>query len=216
MSLSNKDQELSILLSVLGKPEKKILGLWRYGSWVYGTNDADSDKDFVVLLPRVKNPWNVVEYEANGTKYSFVPHDETSFQRGLWAHEPAIVETFFLPEEHVVKPCEKTWDFAGVDKRILRIAFSQKASHSYVKAKKKLVVEKDNRRGKKSLFHSLRIIDFGIQLAKYGKIQDFKSKVDVWNDIWLNFPDNDWEGLEKKYRPVYNGLSTAFREVCPK
>lgn len=212
--LEKSDQETSTsIFHILGKKEERVLGLFRYGSFVYETNLDDSDKDFIVILPFVKNPHNIIEREVDGQKYSFVPHTETSFQRGLWAHEPYAIEIFYLPKEHVIKPYVKTWDFSGVDKKILRHSFSQKASHSYVKAKKKLDVEKDIKRGKKSLFHSLRILAFGIQLANHGKICNYKEANDWWWDIWTS-PEVTWEGLEKKYRPIYNKLCTDFREVC--
>lgn len=223
--MSSKEQEISKLekidqgsnsiFHILGKKEERVLGLFRYGSFVYETNVDDSDQDFIVVLQSVRNPHNIIERNFKGQKYSFVPHTEISFQRGLWAHEPYALETFFLPKCHVVKPYVKTWDFSNVDKKILRHSFSQKASHSYVKAKKKLDVEKDIKRGKKSLFHSLRILTFGIQIAKYNTIVNYKEANDYWWDIWTS-PETSWETIEKKYRPIYNKLCTNFREICPK
>lgn len=211
---SNSD-ELSLLSNLFRKTEEKILGLFRYGSFVYGTNLDDSDRDYIIILSHVRNPHNIIEKEYEGMKFSLVPHTEITFQRGLWAHEPYAMETFFLPGKDILKPYEKSWDLERVDKKVLRHSFAQKASHSYVKAKKKLEVEGDIKRGKKSLFHSLRILSFGIQLAKFDKIVDYSEANEFWWDIWTS-PETGWSAMEKKYRPVYNKLSTNFREVCPK
>lgn len=206
----------SSVLNVLNKPDEKVLGLFTYGSFVYGTNTDDSDKDFILITNNVREPQSIVEKEEPQTKqkFSFVLHNQLSFQKGLWAHEPYAIETFFLPKEHILKNvC--TFDFTKVDTRVLRHSFSQKASHSYVKAKKKFEVEGDIRRAKKSLFHSLRIMTFGIQLGEQGKITDFMAANHFWWDIYTD-PKTDWQSYEKKYRPVYNGLCTRFRELCQK
>ncbi|KAG2379112.1 hypothetical protein C9374_007750 [Naegleria lovaniensis] len=53
-------------------------------------------------------------------------------------------------------------------KSAFRRPFSRKSANSYVKCKKKICVEKDLKVGLKSLFHSLRIVMFAIQILKFG------------------------------------------------
>ena len=100
-----------------------------------------------------------------------------------------------------------------MDNEALREAISQKASHSFVKAKKKIEVEKELRIGQKSLFHSLRILEFGIQIAQTGKIFDFTQSNHYWEEI---SKISDWAELNRIYKPIYNKLHTEFKLACPK
>lgn len=120
----------SDLLTVLRKPDDKVLAMYTYGSHVYGTNVEGSDEDYIVVLSHVRETHDLVERDNK----SFVIHDKTSLQRGIWAHEPYALETYFLPEKHRLKATIE-WDFK-LEKRVLRESFSQKASHAWVKAKK--------------------------------------------------------------------------------
>lgn len=197
------------LLAVLRKPDPKVLCMYTYGSHVYGTNVEGSDEDYIVVLSHARETHELIERDNK----SFVIHDETSLQRGIWAHEPYALETYFLASKHRLKDTVK-WDFK-LETRVLRESFSQKASHSWVKAKKKIEVEADYKRGKKSLFHSLRILTFGLQLAEEGKITDFGAANEWWWDIYTN-PSTKYEDYLKQFRPIYNGLCTKFREAAPK
>ena len=92
---------------------------------------------------------------------------------------------------------------------------SQKANHSFVKAKKKIEVEKDYYVGWKSLFHSLRILVFGIQIAKEGCISDYSAANDYWHEI-REANQYDWSYFKSKYQPEHNRLATEFRKLAPK
>jgi hypothetical protein len=97
----------------------------------------------------------------------------------------------------------------------LRHSLSAKSSNSFVKAKKKLTIKKDFdlNLGRKSLWHSFRIIDFGIQIIKYNKIIDYKSMNDLFNDIMQYY---SWIDLFEEYKIKYNNLLTEFRKLAPK
>jgi hypothetical protein len=97
------------------------------------------------------------------------------------------------------------------------VASSKKSSNSYVKAKKKITVEKDCQYiGLKSLFHSIRIIDFSIQLASTGRIFDFGRSNGILHELLTNHMESDWQTIEKIYKPLYNKLHSQFKVVCPK
>ncbi len=120
------------------------------------------------------------------------------------------------------------------NKAKIRQSFSKKASNSYVKCKKKFVVESGKERvGRKSLWHSLRIILFGVQVATHGYIYDYTEANKYYKDIVLNYlPEDDesfqkeeligqdenewvWEQYKKKYGVIKNNLMSTFREACP-
>lgn len=134
----------------------------------------------------------------------------------------------------------------GLDLFKLRSLISEKASHSWVRAKKKFVVCKDRNiySGKKSLWHSLRILSFGIQIAKYGYIKNIRtpimemyhnllfcdkldfcvesySKIDFFKEhikLFVGFDNKseDWSHYDKYFRKIYNELTTEFRKYAPK
>ena len=90
-----------------------------------------------------------------------------------------------------------------------------------MKAKKKLTVEtergvEENPEdvGKKSLFHSFRIIEFGKQLAQTGKIENYGCSNELFKEIMYSY--SDWGVLFEEYKKKYNTLLTEFRLLAPK
>ena len=108
------------------------------------------------------------------------------------------------------------------DRTMIRHAISSKCSNSFVKAKKKLIVEKDYDRyaSMKSLFHSIRIAVFACRFAKDGVINPTECK-DLYEEI-KNFYDNhsDEEVLKEltsgKFKNKYNETMSRFRLYHPK
>ncbi len=82
-------------------------------------------------------------------------------------------------------------------------------------AKKKLTVEKDYdlNLGRKSLFHSFRIIDYGIQIATHNKIVDYSSCNALFEEIMNCYT---WNEMFDTYKQRYNTLCSEFRIVAPK
>ena len=76
---------------------------------------------------------------------------------------------------------------------------------------------------KKSLFHSLRLLDFGIQLYQNGKIIDFTSCNKFYKDIMELKESNEdddhktmWNEWHSVYKKEFNKLKSAFKKVAPK
>lgn len=186
--------------------DENVLNIYNYGSRVYKTNSEKSDYDYIIVVKKV----NYSQLNDNNINISFYSVD--NFNDKLINHDIDALECFYLKD--VVKESIK-FDFK-LDLRKLRKSISSKASNSYVKAKKKLTLEKDYNEyiGKKSLFHSLRILSFGIQISKFNNIEDYSSMNYLYNDI-VNSLD-DWNTLNSKYKKIYNSLSTEFRLLAPK
>ena len=68
--------------------------------------------------------------------------------------------------------------------------------------------------GIKSLFHSLRIAMFGIQLAENGKIVDWTCANYIWDK--LQSKQWTWEELDKEFRAERNKVLTEFRQITEK
>lgn len=202
-----------LIIKTFGLSEPDVLSIFPYGSYVYGTNSQLSDYDFIIVCKNdtVKNDFSLERDGMNVHVY-----EEDVFIKQLADHKVSALECYYLPEKWKHLTYNKKYPFK-LDLKILRSSFSEKASHAWVKSKKKFEVEKDRNVyiAKKSLFHSLRIIDFGIQIAKYGKINDYT----VANRYWIEIKDNpyeDWNTYKDNYQEVFNMKMTQFREVAPK
>ncbi len=202
------------LLSSRLLSSKDWYALYPYGSRVYGTAQADSDWDFIAIHPDAGKG----EMEDDGLINLKVMSPE-HFQSLLNQHNISTLECFFLPPEDIlVKPTEK-WKWT-LNPSKLRGSISKKASNSWVKAKKKLIepyewAEGENKRGRKSLFHSFRILMYGIQIAKDGGIHNYEEANWIFEDIMTD-PSDDWENYYNKWKSKHNELSTEFRKLAPK
>lgn len=185
------------------------LNIYHYGSFVYGTFvEGKSDMDFIVILPDTYIKLDGKQFENNNSQYSFFT--KSTWQQKLDNNDVDAIETYFLPSKFIVKETEFFHTYIIPQK--IRSNFSKVASNSFVKCKKKLEV-KDSfnpRVAKKSLWHSLRIINFGIQILSKGKIENYDSLNYLYNEI-INAKTNDWKYFKEKYQPIYNSLKSQFR-----
>jgi hypothetical protein len=192
--------------STYGLNDKDFV-MFPYGSRVYGTHSDKSDYDYNTVVSdncSIKTGTEVRHHDINITVYS-----KSDWQQQLDNHKIHSMEAFYNPDGE----CRRRFNFS-LNLGKLRNELSQKASHSFVKAKKKIEVERDFLVGWKSLFHSLRILNFGLQIATTEKI-DFSAANHFWFDI-IGEPHYDWPFFKQKYQPIYNELATEFRKVAPK
>jgi hypothetical protein len=178
-----------------------------YGSRVYGTHTDKSDYDFIAVVPDDATVKTGEEYRCDDVNVHI--YGRTDWQDQLDAHKVHCLEAWFHPDGQVRRAFK-----LSLEKSRLRHEFSAKASNSWVKAKKKIDVERDYYTGWKSLFHALRILKFGIQIASAGKL-DFAAANDYWDEIkrhqWY-----EWQPYQDRYQPEYNRLATEFRKAAPK
>lgn len=179
-----------------------------YGSRVYGTQSDKSDYDFMAIVP--SDVAISTGYEFRHDNVNIHVYKKEDWQHQLTAHKIHTLEAYFHPDKQI----RDKFNFV-LDLGLLRSELSAKASHSFVKAKKKIDVEKDFYVGWKSLFHSLRILTFGKQIASYGSIYDYSAANEFWFDI-LNDSQYKWTHFKNKYQPIYNQMATDFRKVAPK
>lgn len=185
-----------------------ILNKYMYGSKVYGCN-PNGDDDYIVIVEGENINEQFVSNEYDATIYSV-----DVFEQMVKMHDISVLECIFLPKDKIIK---ETIEFQfELNLNLLRRNIAAKASNSFVKCKKKLEsgIEKEIYIGKKSLFHSLRMPMFGIQIAKYGKIIDYTEANKFWKDIVEN-EINDWEYYKEKYRPISNQILSEFRKLAP-
>lgn len=196
------------LLKRSGQENNNIVCVYPYGSRVYGNYHKSSDYDFIVVVKK-KTTEQFSDNQININYYTVEEH-----QQRLDDHEISALECQFLqfPKHQYI---EKQLFKFNLDKSKLRHSLSAKSSNSWVKCKKKLTIEKDYDLsvGRKSLFHSFRIIDFGIQLASHGKIIDYGSCNDLYKEIMSYYV---WEDLFDEFKIRYNNLLSEFRKLAEK
>lgn len=80
-----------------------------------------------------------------------------------------------------------------------------------------MIVEKDYDlyRGQKSLFHCIRVMLFGIQIAKYGKITDYTEANKYWGMI-QTLGECGWDKYKEVFKPIINSIHSEFVALCPK
>jgi hypothetical protein len=136
---------------------------------------------------------------------------EYQFLKNLKDHHSSSVEAFFTPKEFRLQEDVKfDWN---PNIPSLRHSFSHISSNSWVKAKKKME-QGDYYIGVKSLFHSLRIPIFGIQIAQTGSIYDFSVANYIHNKIFSK--EWTWNELDSEFRPLRNSILTDFRNITTK
>jgi predicted nucleotidyltransferase len=185
----------------------KVKSIYVFGSRVYGTSAYGSDWDFIMIA---NNAVSNQEIRSGDFNIHVIVPDE--FAKMLKAHHPGAIECFFAPDEFRLLETIK-FDFK-LSVPSLRHSFSHVSSNSWVKCKKKLEQD-DCYIGVKSLFHSLRIPMFGIQIAKDGYISDFSCANKI-HDIIFSRNDWTWKELDEKFRPLKNQILTDFRKVTQK
>lgn len=188
---------------------EKIVGICPFGSITYGTVSEKSDHDFVVVAKDIVEDY--IQYESELIDVHIMSINR--FNKMLAEHDIMALETYFNP-----MPLKKIETPFELNLPQLRKKISATVSNSWVKAKKKVTLEnEDTWTGYKSLFHSMRILDFGIQLAETGKIGDFQRVSHLWREILQKVEDGDnFLDIMEFYKPYQNERATYFRTLAPK
>jgi len=186
--------------------DTNVVCVYPYGSRVYGNFHKNSDYDFIII---VKNK-TTDQFSDNFININF--YTVAEHQQRLDDHEISALECQFL----INNPFKANHKFRFVlDTVKLRHSLSAKSSNSWVKCKKKLTIPQDFdlNIGRKSMFHSFRIIEFGIQIATHGKIVDYASCNDLYKEIMGYY---EWTDLFDVFKLRYNALLTEFRKLAAK
>jgi len=184
----------------------KVRSIFVFGSRVYGTSSYDSDWDFIMVA---NNSVSCQEIRSGDFNIHIITPDQ--FQEDLLNHKIQNLECYFAPEWAKLLDT-KSWEFK-LDLAKLRHSISHVSSNSWVKSKKKLQFG-EYYIGIKSLFHSIRIPMFGLQIAKDGRITDFSCANEIWED--MNKENWTWAQLDKKYRELQHSVVSEFRKYASK
>lgn len=184
----------------------RVKNIYIFGSQVYGNVSDKSDWDIIMIA----NSSNV-NREIRVGDFNIHIMTEEQFLKNLKDHHSSSVEAFFSPKGFKLKEdVEFNW---SPNIPSLRHSFSHISSNSWVKSKKK-IEQGDYYIGVKSLFHSLRIPIFGIQIAKTGKIYDFSEANFIHDKIFSK--EWSWNELDSEFRILRNKILSDFRSLTSK
>lgn len=204
------EQEQQNIKNVLNSNDN-IVAMYDYGSTVYGTRNEKSDRDVIMI---------VNDKEASCNQQELAPfldvnvYSRQEFEELVKKHEVTALECLALTDDLIWKKPAQPWHFE-LHLPELRQSLSAKSSNSWVKAKKKFIVEQDYAPyiGQKSAWHAIRIMEFGYQIATKGKIEDFTAVNHLLPEI---LKCNSWEEIDTQFRKTCNEYSSRFRQVAPK
>jgi predicted nucleotidyltransferase len=216
-------QNLEITLNYFNIPNKqfdidKVINVYTYGSHVYETATEQSDIDYIIVYEQENDISDTLVSKIGNNVLNATLMSPTFFQKRLDEHSIDVLECYFLREDYKFERVKFNFNL-NLDK--LRRSISAVCSNSWVKCKKK-IAQGDDYIGKKSTFHSLRIADYGIQIAKEGKIISYTNpysnilKYDNYLDLLNEIMSlSTWNEIKEKYQVVANNIRSEFREVAP-
>lgn len=243
-SLFTADLSASELVKI-----KDHVSFFSYGSSVYG-NKRPSDYDFIIVSDFKKEQFNdvfCVKGQTVEIQLTFYTNDE--FIEMLKSNEISAIECLFLFNESLSRDIHNldneelkdnalafnlthelfsnnvVYNYLRPD--LLRSSLSKKSSNSYVKAKKKIILEKDFdlKTSLKSLWHSFRMVSFGLDIlnSRYNDCH-FSICNDLYHEMcedYLDYhsfgsPDEFWDFIHDKYKPRHNALMSVFRDYAKK
>lgn len=197
--------------------ENDILDVFWYGSYIYGTNNSQSDFDFMVVINDKLSDLNDREFKSYDGIINIHLQTKETFQTHLNDMKFKELELYFLPKEYILKSTTKFTFKLDLSK--LRCEISSKSNNSWAKAHKKLDISyEDDYIGLKSLYHSFRIYAFGIQIAKYKTINNFKEFNNVYFEIFdlYNKGFKTWDEFKSLFQVRYNNIASEFKKLAPK
>jgi len=194
------------IIKASGLNPTRVQNIYLFGSRVYDNATSNSDWD-VIMIAKTSSP----ETEIKTDKFNIHVLTVDRFQEGLEQHNIRNIECIMAPDWAILQENHQ-FKFDLMSNR-LRHSISHINSNSWVKCKKKLS-QGDYYIGIKSIWHAMRIVMFGSQIARYGKIIHW----DCANHIWKELVSRNWtwEDLDEKFRKYNNELLSGFRIFATK
>lgn len=192
--------------------DERIYNAYIVGSHLYGTNTPNSDTDYVMITSD--------DYGKDGETIKYGNIDVAFYSHSTWSdlcekNDIKALEIKSIPNNFIIKQ-DNNYIYS-IDIINVRKSISAVVSNAWVKGKKKLTVPEsfDPYTGKKSIWHCFRILMFGIQIYKFGYINNYAEANYLYDEI-VNSEHNDWEYFKENYQEQLNTLRTEFRKYSEK
>lgn len=196
------------ILKELNLNENSIVNIYNYGSWVYGTNSATSDRDLMIVTRTHKPPlsysddlnyFHDFELHKLWNAYDVCVHSIENFEKLLENNYLLAVECIFLPDQFKIK---EEIDFRPIylekyynSQRLKQVAFYENdtAIRMFDLDDDSIYPRRSTRSSAngqsnseflfKNLFHGFRYLDFAQQLIEKKSIENFHSVSYVLNEM---------------------------------
>jgi len=234
MSLNNAQIEAKLLIKMITNinindfnmvkiDEEDILGIYVYGSRLWGTDNENSDLDYAIILDNKSSIWKFhekcyIQKESEDIDLHIMSVD---YYEDLVRNCDEFGLSIYFQKYPLLKYNDTVW-IGELSLQDLRKQFSSKANNSYVKAKKKLQ-DGEAKIAYKSLYHSIRILDFGRKIAEEiiaeeNRIYDMTSFGESieWFEQCFEVEKLPWEEIHKIFKPIFNDYATEFKKLAPK
>lgn len=190
------------------KNQDYVLYMSNWGSINYGVTNLLSDNDFIVV---VNEDYKLTTNDCVIDNDNYCMYSLSKFNEMIKNNHVVAVETAFLDNKNIfINKINHNSETLKIDLLELRKSFSATISNAWDKGRKKLEKTNEFYIGKKSLWHSLRILMFGIQICQYGKIMDYTEANLFYDKIVLN-DCNDWEYYKIRYTELMKYLEHKFK-----
>jgi len=169
----------------------RVKNIYLYGSRVYGTAKPDSDFDFILVGSAL-----LAKDEKKNGRLNVHIHTTDIFKDELFRHDIHNLECYFAPDWAKLLIKEPFDSFVLNRNKVKQSVLSESWS-SWTKAKNSMN-EGAIFRGIKSLWHSLRMLMFGIDIVQNGKITQW----DCANSLWHTLSNTDhfeWLYFKEEY-----------------
>lgn len=176
----------------------KIKNIYLFGSRVYETQNEDSDWDFIVVANSM-----LTKEEIRHENLNIHIHTPDIFLDGLKEYQMQYLECIYAPpfaklQERIIQP-DKNF---SLKLDMLKYKGMTQSFNAFHKAKER-VLDGELYRGVKSLWHSLRILQFFKQIVDNERITDFSSANIFWDMLKDDMENQEeWDFYKAKYLPI--------------
>lgn len=189
-----------------------------FGSITYGTSHNDSDIDLIIVLadnyPHIPTDTISIHEEHIG-HMDITYYSVKSFQQDLINNEVKAVESIFIPEQFIIIGDQKHFqNHFIVNPHAIRHTFGKVCRNAWNKGVKKLTRETEHHehnRGKKSLYHSIRLFHFALQLYETKKIIFTTSEMKEINKFYFEIKDKKTSELVQENKLI-NSLTLLYKQ----
>ncbi|CAF1324846.1 unnamed protein product [Rotaria sordida] len=201
--------DIQLILNHLNLSEDCVANIYHHGSWVYGTNKPNSDRDiFIITRSFYQNPlqfWTDFDYFHQHEvyklldKYDVCIYSIENFEILLENSYLMAVQCVFLPDEYKIKEdidfrqiyLDKYYDILGLKRAAFYemyrdIKLYNPKTNSDDPLHNSMPNEHRQSRRKhvlKNLFHGIRYLDFVDQLIQTKSIYDYKRVTYIFNQM---------------------------------
>jgi len=185
------------VIAAAGVHPLKVKNIFLYGSRVYGTANETSDWDIIMIASHML-AHEEKKITVNGVLLNIHIFTPDYFKEELNLHHPRALECLFAPEWIILLNKVPLTQEISV-KRLVMDTLNE--SRNRWKRAKRDILDYNFYSGQKSLFHSIRVLIFAIQVAEQGKIVDYSAANYLYAQI-VGIDEIDWDFYKEKFLPI--------------